>query len=94
MVQGTYGFLPHWQAGVRYDVTGLTNKVDGPAGKLRDWDKSDRWTFALTRHIDHFSLLRLQVSRARLAIDGAKENVNQVFLQYQHSLGAHGAHSF
>lgn len=94
VIQANYGFLPHWQAGLRYDVTGLTNRVDGPAGKLRDYDKSDRWTLALTRHIDHFSLLRLQFSRANLAVDGLREKDNQFFLQYQHSLGAHGAHAF
>lgn len=94
VVQGTYGFLPYWQAGVRYDVTGLTNKLDGPAGNLWDKNKSDRWTFALARQIDHFSLLRLQASSAKLWVEGARENVNQIFLQYQHSLGAHGAHSF
>lgn len=94
VVQGVYGFLPHWQAGVRYDVTGLTNTLDGPTGKLWDKNKSDRWTFALTRQIDHFSLLRLQASRGNLWVEGARENVNQIFLQYQHSLGAHGAHAF
>jgi hypothetical protein len=95
VLQGTYGFLPHWQAGVRYDATGLTkNDIHGPAGKIRDYGKSDRWTFALTRQIDHFSLLRLQASRADLWVEGEKEKVNQIFLQYQHSLGAHGAHSF
>lgn len=94
VVQGSYGFLPHWQAGVRYDVTGLTNRLDGPAGRLWDGNESDRWTFALTHRIDHFSLLRLQASRADLWVEGAKENVNQLFLQYQHSLGAHGAHGF
>jgi hypothetical protein len=95
VVQGTYGFLPHWQAGVRYDVTGLSkNEVVGPTGRLWEKNKSDRWTFALTRQIDHFSLLRLQASRANLWVEGAKEPVNQIFLQYQHSLGAHGAHSF
>lgn len=95
VVQGTYGFLPHWQAGVRYDATGLTrNEVVGPVGKIWKKNKSDRWTLALTRHIDHFSLLRLQFSRAHLWVNGVKEGVNQVFLQYQHSLGAHGAHGF
>ncbi|MBK7815902.1 MAG: carbohydrate porin [Rhodocyclaceae bacterium] len=94
VVQGTYGFLPYWQAGVRYDATGLTNKVDMPSGSPWKGNKSDRWTFALTRHIDHFSLLRLQASRGNLWVEGAKENANQIFLQYQHSLGAHGAHSF
>jgi len=95
VVQGTYGFLPHWQVGVRYDATGLTkNEVEGPTGTLRKWKKSDRWTFALTRQFDHFSLLRLQASRAKLWVEGEKEEVNQIFVQYQHSLGAHGAHSF
>ncbi len=94
VVQGTYGFLPHWQAGVRYDATGLTNRLDGSAGNIWEKNKSDRWTFALTRNIGEFSLLRLQASRANLWLDGVKENVNQIFLQYQHSLGAHGAHTF
>ncbi len=94
VMQATYGFLPHWQAGLRYDVTGLTNRLDGPNGNLWERKKSDRWTFALTHHIDHFSQLRLQASRGNLWVEGAKENVNQIFLQYQHSLGAHGAHSF
>jgi hypothetical protein len=93
VVQGIYGFLPHWQAGVRYDATGMTNKFVG-FGNTTNMNKSDRWTFALTRQIDHFSLLRLQASRANLWVEGAKEPVNQIFLQYQHSLGAHGAHSF
>jgi hypothetical protein len=31
---GVYGFAPNWQVGVRYDVTGLTNKLDGPAGRI------------------------------------------------------------
>jgi hypothetical protein len=26
--------------------------------------------------------------------DGVQDRVNQLFLQYQHSLGAHGAHKF
>lgn len=94
VVQGTYGFLPHWQAGVRYDATGLTNTLDGSTGTLWDKNKSDRWTLALTRRIDEFSLFRLQAARANLWVEGARENVNQIFFQYQHSLGAHGAHSF
>jgi hypothetical protein len=36
----------------------------------------------------------LQASRAKLWVGGAEEKANQVFLQYQHSLGAHGAHGF
>jgi hypothetical protein len=94
LVQATYGFAPHWQAGLRYDATGMTNRLDGAAGRLWDQDKSDRWTVALTRQLTEFSLLRLQASRAKLWVEGVEEGVNQLFLQYQHSLGAHGAHSF
>lgn len=95
VLQGAYGFLPHWQAGLRYDATGLTkNEVRGPAGTIAEWNKSDRWTLALTRQIDHFSLFRLQFSRGNLWVEGGKEKTNQLFLQYQHSLGAHGAHRF
>ncbi len=93
VVQGTYGFLPHWQAGVRYDAAGMTNRFVG-FGNTTNLNKSDRWTAALTRNITEFSLVRLQASRAKLWVDGVEEKANQVFLQYQHSLGAHGAHSF
>lgn len=94
LVQATYGFAPHWQAGLRYDATGLTNRLEGESGLIRDQNTSDRWTAAVTRKLTEFSLFRLQASRARLWAEGAEEKVNQVFLQYQHSLGAHGAHSF
>ncbi len=95
VLQGTYGVLPHWQAGLRYDATGLTkSQLKGSAGVLKEWNKSDRWTLALTRNIGHFSLFRLQFSRGDLWVEGANEKTHQVFLQYQHSLGAHGAHTF
>jgi hypothetical protein len=48
----------------------------------------------VTRRLTEFSLLRLQASTANLYVEGDKERVNQFFLQYQHSLGAHGAHKF
>ena len=93
-LQGNYGFLPFWQAGLRYDATGLTNEINGPGGRLSAMDPSHRWTFALTRELTEFSRFRLQFSKARLRVEGARENLNEVYLQYQHSLGAHGAHLF
>jgi hypothetical protein len=92
-LQAVYGFAPHWQIGARYDITGMTNKVDRGTS-VREWETSDRWTVALTRHLTEFSRLRLQASRAKLWEDGEKQGVNQIFLQYQHSLGSHGAHKF
>ena len=93
-LQGNYGFLPFWQAGLRYDATGLTNEINGPGGRLSAMDPSHRWTFALARELTEFSRFRLQFSKARLRVEGARENLNEVYLQYQHSLGAHGAHLF
>ena len=45
-LQGTYGFLPRWQAGLRYDVLGLTNKASN--GERESFGDSDRWTAAVT----------------------------------------------
>jgi hypothetical protein len=41
-----------------------------------------------------FSRLRLQYTRGDIAVDGERETFNQVFLQFQVSLGVHGAHTF
>lgn len=92
-LQAVYGFAPSWQVGLRYDVTGLTSEVDRGASVTRN-EKSDRWTLAVTRNLTEFSRLRLQASTADLSVEGASERVNQVYLQYQHSLGSHGAHAF
>lgn len=95
-VQGVYGLAPRWQLGLRYDVTGLTNQVKGPGlpGGVREWDDSSRWSLALTHHFSEYSRLRLQASRASLSVDGSRERPNELWIQYQHSLGAHGAHKF
>jgi hypothetical protein len=92
-LQGVYGFAPNWQLAARYDVTGMTNELDR-GSSVTEWGKSDRWTLSLTRHLTEFSRLRLQASTADLSVEGNPERVNQFFLQYQHSLGAHGAHKF
>jgi len=93
-LHAVYGFAPNWQAGLRYDITGMTNKVERQGAADVGYEASDRWTLAVTRRLTEFSLLRLQASSANLYEDGDKNRVNQFFLQYQHSLGAHGAHKF
>jgi len=93
-LHAVYGFAPNWQTGVRYDITGMTNKVEREGAADVGYEASDRWTLAVTRRLTEFSLLRLQASSANLYEDGDKNRVNQFFLQYQHSLGAHGAHAF
>ncbi|WP_217126501.1 TonB-dependent receptor [Hydrogenophilus thiooxidans] len=92
-VQALYGVAPRWQVGVRYDLSGLTNEVRLPVGK-RAWDDSRRWSWVATYHFSEYSRLRLQWSRVNLAVDGDRHTGHEVWLQYQHSLGAHGAHTF
>lgn len=91
--QGVYQFMPRWRTGYRYD------RLD--SGSV-DFGLNNAFLpvtdYAPTRHslmLDYspseFSRFRLQVSQ-----DKSMESVseNQWFVQYIHSLGSHGAHSF
>lgn len=92
--QAVYGFAPRWDVAARYDATGWTNEKTDGNDTLEDWESSERGTLAVAFRPSHFSLIRLQAARGELAVDGERETVNQVYLQYQLSLGAHGAHTF
>lgn len=94
-VQARYGFWPRWQFGARYDALGLTNKAEGTGGD-ESFDRSERWTLALTYRPTEFSMFRLQGATADIVTgeDGASEDFEYVFLQYILTLGAHGAHKF
>ena len=106
-IQGVYGIAPRWQAGLRYELAGMTNRrVDTAAvtgnTTTRDWDSSNRITANVTWHPTEFSKLRLQAARSSFLIPNrtgatpadVKESYNQIYLQYQLSLGVHGAHRF
>jgi len=91
--QGVYQFMPRWRTGYRYDRLdpgsidfGLNN-----AGLAVTDHKPTRHSLMLDYSPSEFSRLRLQVSQ-----DESMESVseNQWFVQYIHSLGAHGAHKF
>jgi hypothetical protein len=75
-----------WDVGYRYDR--LWAGDDDPFAGTFD---PDRHSAELTWRNSEFSLVRLQVSRER-ADAGATDNA--ITLQYQTSLGAHGAHKF
>ncbi|MFZ5724531.1 MAG: hypothetical protein ACOY33_12840 [Pseudomonadota bacterium] len=93
-VQGVYGFAPRWQGGLRYDAAGLTNELT-EGGSSTELDDSSRVSVVLTFRPSEFSYLRLQASEADIVDDsGAGEKFAQVLLQYNLSLGAHGAHRF
>ena len=92
-VQGLYGFRPRWQAGLRYDALGLTNKVSGDASER--FDSSDRWTAVLTWTPTEFSRFRMQYSYNDILTEaGTSETFNTIWLQFLMSLGTHGAHQF
>lgn len=85
-IEGLYRFSRSWDAGYRYDK--LWAASAGPYAS--DFDPQ-RSTAMLTWHNSEFSLVRLQ-----LAHDQPQPHFidNILTLQYQVSLGAHGAHKF
>ena len=92
-VQGVYQFMPYWRVGLR------TEKVDpgSPDYGLNSasFTSSGYRPYKNTAMVDfnpsEFSRVRLQFAQ-----DHSREGFtdNQFFLQYQMSLGAHGAHSY
>lgn len=92
-LQGLYGIAPRWTLGLRLEVAGMTNQVEG-GEEAGEWGESRRYAAALAFNPTEFSRLRLQFNRGRFSVGGVEESFNQVFLQFQISLGAHGAHKF
>lgn len=92
-LQGVYQFMPNWRIGLRTEqldagspdfglnATALTGTGFKPA----------KDTLMLDYNPSEFSRIRLQLAQDR-AREGQVDN--QVLLQYQMSLGAHGAHGY
>lgn len=92
-VQGIYQFLPRWRAGVRAERLDAGTPDYGANSGLyaAGGDNPRKTSLMLDFNASEFSRLRFQFSRDEARL-GAPDN--QFFLQYQMSLGAHGAHSF
>ena len=93
--QGVYGFAPRWNAGLRLDAVGMTNQAfDG--GDPDDASTSFRYTGQVTFAASEFSRLRAQLSKTDLHRPAGDHGHNNwaFFLQYNMSLGEHGAHAF
>jgi hypothetical protein len=99
--QMVYRLQPQWRAGYRYDRLDHGSVSNG----LIDSGAATTADFALlmtdhnpTRHSVMLDWSPTEFSRVRLQLaqDKSRAGVTdeQVFLQYIHSLGAHGAHSF
>jgi outer membrane receptor protein involved in Fe transport len=91
-LQALYGLAPRWNTGLRVEQVGLTNRTGRGGGE--SWDDSRRYSAVLSFMPTEFSRLRLQYSRGDIAVEGERESFNQLFLQFQMSLGVHGAHTF
>jgi hypothetical protein len=92
-VQGIYQFAPYWRVGLRTERldTGTVDYGVNNAMLVRpDYVPSSN-ALMVDYNPSEFSRIRLQFSQ-----DKSRQGVtdNQMFLQYQMSLGAHGAHRF
>jgi hypothetical protein len=92
-VQGVYQFMPRWRLGLRTErLDPGTPDYGLNAGRFLTSDyRPHKNTLMLDFNASEFSRVRLQLARDR-AQEGAADN--QLFLQYQMSLGSHGAHGF
>ncbi|MCP4697014.1 MAG: hypothetical protein GY862_09210 [Gammaproteobacteria bacterium] len=94
-VQSVYQFMPQWRIGLRYDRLFSDNRSAqetalDPLGLHSDGYNPQRYSLMLDWSNSEYSRVRLQFNR-----DESMPDVeNQLFLQYIHSIGAHGAHSF
>lgn len=82
-LQGIYQFMPSWRVGLRTERLS-PDSTDSAY-------KPSKNSLMIDFNPSEFSRVRLQFAR-----DKAREGItdNQLFLQYQMSLGAHGAHSY
>jgi hypothetical protein len=91
-VQAVYQPMPRWRFGVRAD--GLSSDSPGPAFDstllAEPQDDPRRYSLMADWSNSEFSRLRLQITRD----EARQENDTQWGVQYIHSIGAHGAHSF
>lgn len=92
-LQAVYQFMPRWRIGLRTDRLDPGTPEAGPAAAVFAGDgyRARRQTLMLEFNPSEFSRLRLQFAQDRSRPGPAD---NQVFLQYQMSLGAHGAHGY
>ena len=92
-LQGVYQFMPRWRVGLRAEQLDPGSPDFGAnAGLLAsDEGRARKASLMLEHNPSEFSRIRLQ-----LAQDRARANANdfQWLIQYQMSLGAHGAHSY
>lgn len=92
--QLVWRFAPQWRTGVRYDAIDQNQVL--VAGRDRLMPYGERQTVMLEYNPTEFSRIRLQFARngALFDEDKARRQFDEVLLQFNMAIGAHGAHSF
>ena len=92
-LQGIYQFMPRWRVGLRTERldSGSPDYGSNQANVVISTDQAHKYTVMLDYSPSEFSRVRLQFAKDYARGDAVD---NQMFLQYQMSLGAHGAHSY
>jgi hypothetical protein len=92
-LQGIYQFMPSWRLGLRTERlnAGTTDYGMNAASFSNSGYQPSKNSLMFDFTPSEFSRLRLQLAQDK---SRAGLSDNQVFLQYQMSLGAHGAHSY
>jgi hypothetical protein len=90
--QVVYGIGPRWTVAGRVDAAGLRNHAVGITG-VSDGAAATRYSTNVTFNPTEFSRLRAQYNYARDP-GSSRTGFHQVYVQFQMSLGVHGAHTF
>lgn len=92
-LQGIYQFMPHWRVGLRTErlKPGTSDYGINAASFASNAYQPRKNSLMLDFSPSEFSRVRLQFAQ-----DRSRQGITdkQIFLQYQMSLGAHGAHSY
>ncbi len=92
-LQGVYQFMPRWRIGLRRDQLhgGSVDYAGNAPALAQDAFNPAKNTLMVDYSPSEFSRFRVQLAQDKSRPEATD---NQLFLQYQMSLGAHGAHKF
>ncbi len=92
-LQGVYQFMPRWRVGLRHDRLngGSVDYASNSAALAQPAFDPVKTSLMFDYSPSEFSRFRLQLAQDKSRIEATD---NQLFLQYQMSLGAHGAHKY
>lgn len=88
-LQGTYGFLPRWRGGLRWEQVGLLNEMQEPGETEEKFGDSWRASAMVDFSPSEFSRIRLQVTNGDYETEEGRQNVWEAFIQLTVSLGTH-----